>query len=156
MGNGHPMAGAICRPELCNEFRDKVMYFNTFGGNPVSCAVGLAVLEVIERENLVKNAQQVGSYVKEGLKKLESKYELIGDVRGCGLFFGVELVQDRETKIPATAEARRFINLMKEQGVLISRIGMQDNILKMRPPICFSRDNADLLLENLDRAFAKL
>ncbi|MGI9285091.1 MAG: aspartate aminotransferase family protein, partial [Pseudomonadales bacterium] len=92
MGNGHPLAGAICRPELGNAFRDEVMYFNTFGGNPVSCAVGLAVLEVIEQENLVENANEVGTYLTQGLAQLADRYELIGDVRGQGLFFGVELV----------------------------------------------------------------
>ena len=156
MGNGHPLAGAICRPELGNEFRDRVMYFNTFGGNPVACAVGLAVLEVIERENLVANARDVGAYLRRGLDKLADKYDLIGDVRGCGLYTGVEMVTDRETKQPATSEASRLVNLMKEQGVLISKIGLHDNILKMRPPICFSHENADFLLENLDQEFARL
>lgn len=156
MGNGHPLAAAVCRADLCNEFRDKVMYFNTFGGNPVSCAVGLAVLEVIEEENLVENARQIGNYIKEGLNKLADTYELIGDVRGKGLIFGVEMVTDQGTKQPASTEARRLVNLMKEQGVLISRIGINENILKMRPPICFSRDNADLLLANLDQAFSVL
>jgi len=156
MGNGHPLAAAICRADLGNEFRDKVMYFNTFGGNPVSCAVGLAVLEVIEQENLVENSRQVGLYIKEGLNRLADKHELIGDVRGKGLILCMEMVIDREARQPATLEARRLINLMKEQGVLISKIGMDDNILKMRPPICFSRDNADFLLTNLDQAFSRL
>ena len=156
MGNGHPLAGAVCRPELGNEFRDEVMFFNTFGGNPVACAAGLAVLEVIERENLVANSRDVGAYLREGLAKLTDKYDLIGDVRGCGLYTGVEMVTDRQTKQPAAAEASRLVNLMKEQGVLLSRIGLHDNILKMRPPICFSRENADFLLENLDQVFAQL
>lgn len=156
MGNGHPIAGVICREELCNEYRDKFMYFNTFGGNPVSCAAGLAVLEVIEQENLMENVKEVGCYLKEGLKQLEQKYQLIGDVRGCGLFFGVELVKDRITKVPAPDEAHRFINIMKEQGILMGKIGLYDNILKMRPPICFTKNNADMLLSNMDQAFTKL
>ncbi len=154
MGNGHPIAGAICRADMANEFRDRVMYFNTFGGNPVSCAVGLAVLEVIEQEKLVENSRVVGAYLKQGLRKLQERYELIGDVRGVGLFFGVELVQDRASKAAATGEAGWVVNRMKEQGVLISRIGPQNNILKMRPPICFSKAHADLLLQNLDKALA--
>ncbi|MGI9284603.1 MAG: aminotransferase class III-fold pyridoxal phosphate-dependent enzyme, partial [Pseudomonadales bacterium] len=105
---------------------------------------------------LVENANEVGTYLTQGLAQLADRYELIGDVRGQGLFFGVELVQDRETKAPATDEAGRLINFMKEHGVLISKIGRYDNILKMRPPLCFSRDNADLLLSNLDLAFAQL
>lgn len=156
MGNGHPLAGAVCRADLANEFRDEVMYFNTFGGNPVSCAVGLAVLDVIEQENLLHNAAQVGGYLKLELLRLQEKYEWIGDVRGTGLFFGVELVEDRLLKTPAALEAGLIVNLMKEQGVLISKIGVHDNILKMRPPICFSRENADYLIDNLDQAFAKI
>ncbi len=156
MGNGHPLAAAVCRADLGNEFRDKVMYFNTFGGSPVSCSVGLAVLNVIEEENLIENARLVGSYIKEGLDKLADKFELIGDVRGKGLIFAVELVLDRKSKEPAPEDTRQIVNLMKEQGVLISRIGMDDNILKMRPPICFNRDNADVLLTNLEMAFSKL
>ncbi len=156
IGNGHPLAGAVCRPELGNEFRKKIMYFNTFGGNPVACAVGLAVLEVIERENLVANSHDVGAYLRKGLDKLADKYDLIGDVRGCGLYTGVEMVTDRKTKQPAAPEASRLVNLMKEQGVLLSKIGLHDNILKMRPPICFSYENADFLIENLDHVFARI
>jgi len=156
MGNGHPMAAAVCRADLGNAFRDKVMYFNTFGGNPVSCAVGLAVLNVIEEENLIENARQVGSYIKKGLDRLADKFERIGNVRGQGLIFAVELVLDQKSKKPATEDTRRIVNLMKEQGVLISRIGIGENILKMRPPICFSRNNADVLLSNLELAFSKL
>ena len=156
MGNGHPLAGAVCRADLGNEFRERVMYFNTFGGNPVSCAVGLAVLEVIEREQLVQNAHSVGTYLKAELQSLADKYELIGDVRGCGLFFGVELVTDRQSKAPAAEMAGKIVNRMKERGVLISKIGVYDNILKMRPPVCFGRQHADLLLENLNASFAEL
>jgi 4-aminobutyrate aminotransferase-like enzyme len=156
MGNGYPLAAAVCRPELGNCFRDKVMYFNTYGGNPVACAVGLAVLEVIEREDLVANSRDVGAYLRKGLKALAGKYDLIGDVRGCGLFTGVEMVSDRETKKPAPDEAYRIVNRMKERGVLISRIGLHSNILKMRPPLCFNWENADFLLNNLDHVLARL
>lgn len=156
MGNGHPMAAAVCRSDLGNEFREKIMYFNTFGGNPVSCAVGLAVLKVIEEENLIENARHVGEYIKEGLENMADKFDLIGDVRGKGLIFAMELVTDHEFKKPAHGKTRQIVNLMKEQGVLISRIGMGDNILKMRPPICFSRENADVLLTNLELAFSKV
>ena len=156
MGNGHPISAAICSPELGNEFRDNTMYFNTFGGNPVSCAAGMAVLEVIESENLVENARQVGAYLRLELERLQGKYDLIGDIRNNGLFFGVDLVTDRTTKKEASNEAHQIINDMKNRGVLISRIGTQDNILKIRPPICFSKDNVDLLVENLDLSFAAL
>jgi len=156
MGNGHPIAGAICRPELGEAFRNKVMYFNTFAGNPVACAAGLAVLEVIENEKLVDNARDIGAHLKRGLQALAERYALIGDVRGCGLFFGVELVTDLESKTPAAAEARALVNEVKRNGVLISKIGMHDNILKLRPPLCFDRDHADLLLNVLDDAFARV
>lgn len=154
MGNGHPLAGVVTRAEIMNAFRERVMYFNTFGGNPVSCAVGMAVLDVMEREQLQENARTVGAYVIDGLKKLQEKYDLIGDVRGSGLFFGVELVLDRNSKEPAAAETKRIVNGMRERGVLISRIGAHDNVLKMRPPMPFSRENADQLLTTLDETLA--
>ena len=156
MGNGHPISAAICRPDLCNEFRDDVMYFNTFGGNPVSCAAGLAVLEVIESEQLVQNSHQVSAYLRQELEQLQEKFSIIGNIRNSGLFFGVDLVNDLHSKTPATEQAHKTINQMKDQGVLISRIGKHDNILKMRPPICFSKENADFLIENLDIALASL
>ena len=156
MGNGHPISAAICRADLCNEFRDDVMYFNTFGGNPVSCAAGLAVLEVIESEQLVQNSHQVSAYLRQELEQLQEKFSIIGNIRNSGLFFGVDLVNDLHSKTPATEQAHKTINQMKDQGVLISRIGKHDNILKMRPPICFSKENADFLIENLDIALASL
>jgi 4-aminobutyrate aminotransferase-like enzyme len=154
MGNGHPLAGVVARADILNAFRERVMYFNTFGGNPVSCAVGMAVLDVLEQEQLQENARIVGAYVIDGLKKLQEKYDLIGDVRGYGLFFGAELVLDRTSKEPATAETKRIVNGMRDRGVLISRIGASDNVLKMRPPMPFSRANADQLLAALDECLA--
>jgi 4-aminobutyrate aminotransferase-like enzyme len=156
MGNGHPLAGVVARPDLVERFTGENMYFNTFAGNPVSAAVGMAVLDVLEEEHLLDNALHVGRYTLERLAKLADKYELIGDVRGGGLFFAVELVRDRKSKTPASAETKRVVNLMRERGVLISRIGPGDNILKIRPPMPFSRDNADLLVETLDAVFRDL
>ena len=156
MGNGHPVAGVVARSDLVNGFRERVMYFNTFGGNPVQCAVGMAVLDVIEQENLQENALVVGEYIRDGLRALQSEYGLIGDVRGHGLFIGVELVTEREKKTPAQAETKRIVNAMKDRGVLISNIGVYDNVLKMRPPLPFSKDNADLLLSVLDDVLAQV
>ena len=156
MGNGHPISGVIARAELINEFGRTAMYFNTFGGNPVSCAVGLAVLDEIEHNNLLEQVTQVGSYVASGLRKLQEKYELIGEVRDRGLFFGLELVTDRQSKEPAGAEAKRLVNAMRDRGVLISKIGRFDNILKLRPPLVFSQEHADLLLATLDDALSSL
>ena len=156
MGNGHPLAGVVGKASLVNAFGEKAMYFNTFGGNPVSCAVGIAVLEVIENEGLVANAHKVGNYVREGLERLAGKYDVIGNSRGRGLFFGSELVKDRTTKEPAPALARHVVNTLRENGVLISSTGRHDNILKVRPPMPLSTENADLLLATLDSALAAL
>jgi 4-aminobutyrate aminotransferase-like enzyme len=156
MANGHPVSGVVARAELGNEFAAKVMYFNTFGGNPVSCAAANAVLDVLERERLQENARVVGEYALAGLSRLAQKHDIIGDVRGSGLFFGAELVTDRRSKQPATAETKRVVNAMRNNGVLISRIGVHDNILKIRPPMPFSRENADLLLATLDDALRAL
>lgn len=150
MGNGHPLAGVVTRPDLMEEFTSQNMYFNTFGGNPVSAAVGLAVLDVLKDEQLLENARDVGDYVIAGLRKLQQKHPIIGDVRGRGMFFAVEMVKDRATQEPAGAETKRIVNTMRDRGVLISRIGIHDNILKIRPPMVFSRQNADLLLRTLD------
>jgi 4-aminobutyrate aminotransferase-like enzyme len=152
MANGHPVSGVVARAELATEFARRVMYFNTFGGNPVSCAAAEAVLDVLEKERLQENARVVGDYALGGLRRLMSKHDLIGDVRGRGLFFGAELVKDRRNRTPATDETRRIVNTMREHGVLISRIGVHDNVLKIRPPMPFSKDNADLLLSTLDDA----
>jgi 4-aminobutyrate aminotransferase-like enzyme len=150
MGNGHPLAGVVARADLVETFAGRNMYFNTFGGNPVSAAVGMAVLEVIEREQLLANARSVGGYVMEQLRSLQNKHSLIGDVRGNGMFFAVEMVTDRKTKAPAAAPTKRIINAMRDRGVLISRIGMGDNILKIRPPMPFTREHADQLIATLD------
>lgn len=154
MGAGHPISGVVGRADLIDHFRRSEMYFNTYGGNPVSCAVGLAVLDVIDNERLVENAASVGEYVLKGFKELQSRYEIIGDVRGRGLFFGIDLVKDRDTKEPDAAAAKRITNEMRNRGILMSKIGEHDNVLKLRPPLCFSTDNADLLISTLDDVLA--
>ncbi len=156
MGNGHPVAGVVLSPELVNSFREDVMYFNTFGGNPVSCAVAHAVLNVIEKEQLVANAREVGAYLRQGLMELQARHEILGDIRGPGLFIGAELVDDRHSKQPATQVASKIINMMKDRGVLISKIGRFDNILKIRPPIVFSKQNSDQVLETLDDVLTQI
>jgi 4-aminobutyrate aminotransferase-like enzyme len=156
MGNGHPLAAVVARRDLVTAFTGRNMYFNTFGGNPVSAAVGTAVLDVIEDERLLENAVAVGGYALAKLRQLADRQMLIGDVRGAGLFFAVELVSDRKAKTPATAQTKRLVNLMRERGVLISRIGIHDNILKIRPPMVFSKQHADLLVDTLDQVMAAL
>lgn len=150
MGNGHPLAAVVTTPEIAGALAKQGGYFNTFGGNAVSCAVGLAVLEVLEREALLENALRVGIFMKERLHHLAEKHTLIGDVRGMGLFLGVELVRDRKTLEPATAEARTILNRMRQQGVLIGLTGYHNNVLKIRPPLTFSEGNADMLADTLD------
>lgn len=150
MGAGHPLSAVVGRGDLIDNFRRSEMYFNTYGGNPVSCAVGQAVLDVIDREGLVENAASVGQYVLQGFRDLESRHEIIGDVRGRGLFFGIDLVSDRERKTPDAVSARKIVNEMRNRGILMSKIGEHDNVLKLRPPLCFAREHADVLMSELD------
>jgi 4-aminobutyrate aminotransferase-like enzyme len=154
MGNGHPLGGVVARREIVASYRRQFSYFNTFAGNAVACAAGNAVLDVIEREGLLKNALEVGAYLKQGLKALQRTHVVIGDVRGSGLFLGVELVVDPISKVPASKLARFVVNAMRERGVLISKIGLHDNILKMRPPLPFAKEHADLLITTLDQVLA--
>jgi 4-aminobutyrate aminotransferase-like enzyme len=156
MGNGHPVAAVATSLEHLNAFHKAFNYFNTFGGNPVSCAVASAVLDVIEQEKLQENAQDVGLYTRQGLQRLADKHALIGDVRGSGLAIGAELVLDRHLKTPATRETARLVELMRENGVLLGSNGLSYNVLKMRPPLPFSKANADVLLAALDRSFGAL
>ena len=155
MGNGHPMGATVTRPELAHGFLNEAMFFNTFAGNPVSAAVGMAVLDVIERERLLENARLTGAYVAEQLRALAGRHACIASVRGRGLFFGLELV-DLATRQPASHAARRLINDMKRRGVLVSTIGPNDNVLKMRPPMVFGRQHADLLIGTFDEALCAL
>jgi 4-aminobutyrate aminotransferase-like enzyme/Ser/Thr protein kinase RdoA (MazF antagonist) len=149
IGNGHPLAAVVCTPAVANAFANGMEYFNTFGGNPVSCAIGEAVLEVIETEQLQHNALEVGEYLKAGLRHLQSKYPIIGDVRGQGFFLGFELVRD-EQLTPADTETSYLANRMRELGFLMSTDGLYHNVIKIKPPMCFSKPNADLLLEYLE------
>jgi 4-aminobutyrate aminotransferase-like enzyme len=150
MGNGHPVAAMACKPEVIAAFGAKARYFNTFGGNPVSVAAGQAVLDVIEGENLVGNARKVGAALMEGLNALQKRDERIGDLRGAGLFIGVELVSDAMKKTADGALCAAVVNGMRERRVLISAAGPEANILKIRPPLPFSMAQADQFLTTLD------
>ncbi len=156
MGNGHPLAGIVTHGGIVEDFAAKGRYFNTFGGNPVSCAAGLAVLDVLEQENLQQNALEVGQYLLDGLRSLGHRHEAIGDVRGAGFFLGLELVEDRERKTPATALTKRVVNELRNRGLLTGSIGPDANILKLRCPMVFSRANADHALEIIDTTLAAL
>jgi 4-aminobutyrate aminotransferase-like enzyme len=150
MANGHPVGGVIANVDTINAFRKAFRYFNTFGGNPVSCAAAMAVLDVIDDENLIENARNVGEYTRHAFQRLAEKHSIIGDVRGSGLFMGTEFVLDRQTKEPATAEATRIINTMRECGVLMGKIGIHQCATKIRPPMPFTRENADFMLSIFD------
>jgi 4-aminobutyrate aminotransferase-like enzyme len=153
MGAGHPIAGIAVQPGIVREFA-RSRYFNTFGGNPVSAAVGKAVLEVIEGERLVENARTVGDYLQQQLRALATRHPLIGDVRGAGLFIGVELVRDRDTREAAGEETARIVNGLRERRILISASGPLANVLKIRPPLVFAKQDADLFLTALDEVLA--
>lgn len=156
MGDGHPLAAVVTTPEIADIIADRFTYFNTFGGNPVSAAVGGAVIDVIDRENILANVTGVGAYAKKGLEALGKKYDSIGDVRGRGLFLSVELVGDPAAKTPDADAARMTANMMKDEGVLVSTHGRHGNVLKIRPPMVFSRENADQLLAALDGCLGRL
>jgi 4-aminobutyrate aminotransferase-like enzyme len=150
MGNGHPMGGMACKPEVIAEFAAKARYFNTFGGNPVSMAAGQAVLDVIADEDLIGNAKRVGVILLAGLRELATRHEAIGDVRGAGFFIGVELVKDRSAKVADAELTARVVNQLRERRILISASGPLADILKIRPPLPFSASNADQLLSTLE------
>lgn len=150
IGNGHPIAAVITTPNIASSFDNGMEFFSTFGGNTVSCAVGLAVLEVVEDERLQAHALRVGNHLLAGLNALADRHAVVGDVRGAGLFLGVELVRNRDTLEPAIDEADFVINRLAERGILIGTDGPMHNVLKIRPPMPFTTDDADHLLATLD------
>ena len=155
-GNGHPIGAVITRPELVAGFLDEAGFFSTFGGNNVSCAAGLAVLEVIRREQLVARTTTTGEVLRAGLRGLMARHELIGEVRGSGLAVGMELVLDRATRAPAAAETRRLISLVRDEGVLVGSEGVHGNVVKIRPPLAITPEQAGLAVAAIDRALARL
>jgi len=142
MGNGHPVAALVARPEVMGEFARQHRYFNTFGGNTVACEVALAVLDVLEQEKLIENARETGGYVQQGLLSLAKRYPTIREVRGAGLFLGVQMASKEVTT--------RVVNDLRRAGVLIGAAGRKGDVLKIRPPLPFRRGDADVLLGTLD------
>jgi 4-aminobutyrate aminotransferase-like enzyme len=149
IGNGHPIGAVITTPEIARSFNNGMEFFSTFGGNTVSCAIGLTVLKVVQEEQLQAHALAVGNHLLEGLKELQRHQETIREVRGSGLFIGVELVKDNK---PATVDAGNVVNRMRDEGILLGTDGPDHNVLKIRPPMPFSHADADLLLAVLGRA----
>ena len=156
VGNGYPLGAVITSPEILNAYLSETELFSTFGGNPVACAAGMAVLDVIENENLITNAFKTGNYLIDGLCTLMDRHPLIGDVRGRGLIAGIELVKERETKEPATEETNRMLDLMKDNGVLVGNEGPHGNVIKIRPSLVFREEHADILIKSLDRSLKSL
>ncbi len=156
IGNGHPLGAVVTTPALAARFANGMEWFNTFGGNPVSCAAGLAVLDVIEQDGLMSHALDTGSYLLARLQELASRHDEIGDVRGRGLYLGLDLVTDRSTKQPAAHLADDVANHLRTRGVLISTDGPHDNVIKVKPPLVFTRAYADILCGELDDAFSAL
>lgn len=155
MANGHPVGGVVADRDLVSAFRDGYRYFNTFGGNPVSCAAAMAVLQEIADRDLVAHAKRVGDHARARLNALAARHEVIGDVRGSGLIFGAEMVLDRDSKAPATGFTDRVINAMRHRGIIHSKLGRYMNTLKIRPPMPFSVENADLLFDTLDQVLTE-
>jgi 4-aminobutyrate aminotransferase-like enzyme len=147
IGNGHPIGAVVTTGAIADSFDNGMEFFSTFGGNNVSCAIGLAVLEVVQEENLQQHALRIGERLLEGLRELQQRHSLIRDVRGSGLHLGVELVRDHE---PATREASRIVNQLREHGILIGTDGPHHNVLKIRPPMPFADPDADHLLTTLE------
>ncbi|MDE3152386.1 MAG: aminotransferase class III-fold pyridoxal phosphate-dependent enzyme, partial [Gemmatimonadota bacterium] len=156
LGNGHPLAAVVATRAIADAFDNGMEYFSTFGGNTVSCAVGLAVLDVMRDEGLQAHARAVGDRLLDGLRPLTRRRALVGDVRGSGLFLGVELVRDREALEPAADEASYVANRMREEGILLGTDGPAHNVIKIRPPMPFGASDADLLVETLDRVLGEL
>ena len=152
-GNGHPLAVVACTKEVAEKFNTGMEYFNTFGGNPVSCAIGRTVLEIIDEENLQQNALEVGGFLKTELKSLQKQFPIIGDVRGEGLFLGFELNDSHKNPLPD--HASYLANRMKQFGILMSIDGPDHNVLKIKPPIVFSKQNAEELILSLNTVFGE-
>ena len=155
IGNGAPLGAVTTRREIAEKLTQRI-HFNTFGGNPVSMAAGLAVMEVIDEEGIQARAERVGGRFKQGLEELMRRHRLIGDVRGKGLMLGVELVRDRETKVPAKDEALEVMELARDMGVLLGKGGLDGNTLRIKPPMCLTEADVDFALEVLDAALKKV
>ena len=151
MGNGHPMGAVVTTPEIAQSFNNGMEYFNTFGGNPVSCSIGIAVLDIIKQDNLQEQALETGSYLLEQLSDLLTRHKRIGDVRGSGLFIGIEIVSNKQDKIPRKDLAKYIIERMKDHGILLSTDGPRDNVIKIKPPLVFDKTDATRLIQVLDK-----
>ena len=155
IGDGVPLAAVVTTPQIANALASRI-HFNTFGGNPVSCAAGMAVIEIIDRDNIQKNCLDRGNQLMEGYRKLMGKHTIIGDVRGRGLMTGIELVKDRGTKEPAREECLQVFERVKDLGLLMGKGGLHANTLRIKPPMCITQADVEFLLEVLDIALGEI
>ena len=155
IGNGVPLGAMSTTDDIAQIFQRRI-HFNTFGGNPVSMVQGLATLEVIDEAHLQQNARQVGSVLFDGLLELQQRHQLIGEVRGLGLMLGVELVEDRISKKPATDACAQVLELAKQRGLLLGKGGLHGNTLRIKPPMCIGKDDADFLIACLDEILSEV
>ena len=156
MGAGLPLAGVVARPELVDAFREQTGYFNTFASSPLQAAVGMAVLDELEERKLLDNVVEVGGYLRAPLDQLQTEYECMGDVRGHGLALGVDWVSDRESRAPDRRGVGRVVNRLKDKGFLAGSAGSLGNVLKLRPPLVFSKGDADLFLGAFSETLSEL
>jgi len=150
IGNAFPLAAVVTTPEIAASFANGMEFFSTFGGNPVACAAGLAVLDVLREERLPENALRIGNHLLKRLRRLQERHPIIGDVRGSGLFLGIDLVTDRESRAPATEQADYTVNRLRERGILAGTDGPHHNVIKLRPPLILTEADADLFVEVFD------
>ena len=156
MGSGLPVSGVIATEEISNTFHEKAFYFNTTAATPLQAAVAGTVIDIIQDEGLIENAEKIGGYLKTELLKIKDDFDYLGDVRGPGLFIGLDIVDNKEDKNPDREKAIEIVEILKNKGILISNAGQYRNVLKLRPPLVFDLDNANLLLETLNQVFREV
>ena len=156
MGSGLPVSGVIATEEISNTFHEKAFYFNTTAATPLQAAVAGTVIDIIQDEGLIENAEKIGGYLKTELLKIKDDFDYLGDIRGPGLFIGLDIVDNKEDKNPDREKAIEIVEILKNEGVLISNAGQYRNVLKLRPPLVFDIDNANFLLETLNQVFREV
>ena len=156
MGSGLPVSGVVATEEITNSFHKKAFYFNTTAATPLQAAVGGTVIDIIQDEGLIENASRIGSYLKSELEKIKDNFDFLGDIRGPGLFIGLDIVDNKEDKNPDKDKAVELVEMLKTKGILISNAGQHRNVLKLRPPLVFDSSHADLLLEGLGASFKEV
>ena len=156
MGSGLPVSGVVATEEITNSFHKKAFYFNTTAATPLQAAVGGTVIDIIQEEGLVENASRIGSYLKSELEKIKDNFDFLGDIRGPGLFIGLDIVDNKEDKNPDKDKAVELVEMLKTKGILISNAGQYRNVLKLRPPLVFDSSHADLVLEGLGASFKEI